>query len=131
MKFFSICLVHIHYSKWTSSHYSPIMPNAQSINYNDGTRLQALTLAEYGIAAKIVTAITEVSRWTVSRLKQQARDRGYNFTVSKKLLLSYVSDAPRSGRPSVITPELESAILAVVRKNRYGREKTSFMLATK
>ena len=34
------------------------MSNAQSINHNDGTRLQALALAEAGIANKIVTAIT-------------------------------------------------------------------------
>ena len=39
MKFFSIYLVHIHYSKWISSHYSLIMSNAQSINYNDEIRL--------------------------------------------------------------------------------------------
>lgn len=45
------------------------MPRAQSINHDDGTRLQALALAEAGIATKIVTAITEISRWTVSRLK--------------------------------------------------------------
>ena len=47
----------------------------------------------------------------------------------KKLLTSYVTDKPRSGRPLIITPALESAILDIVRKNRYGREKTSFMLA--
>lgn len=64
-----------------------------------------------------------------SRLQKQARDRGYNPDNSKKLTLSYVSDAPRSGRPPIITPELESAILAAVRKDRYGREKPSFMLA--
>ncbi len=101
---------------------------AQAVNHDDGTRLQALALAEAGIATKIVTAITEISRFTVSRLKKQARDRGYDPSKSKKLLLSYVSDAPRPGRPPIITPELESAILAAVRKDRYGREKTSFML---
>ena len=105
------------------------MPNAQSINHDDGTRLQALALAEAGIANKIVTAITEISRHTVKRLQNQARARGYDPNKSKKLKLSYVTDAPRSGRPAVITPELESAILAAVRKDRYGREKTSFMLA--
>ena len=86
-------------------------------------------MAEAGIAVKIITAMTEISRWTISRLQKQARDRGYDPNTSKKLLLSYVTDAPRSGRPKVITPEVESAILAAVRKDRYGREKTSFMLA--
>ena len=102
---------------------------AQTINHDDETRLQALALAEADIATKIVTAITEISRFTISRLQKQARNREYDLSNSKKLLLSYVSNVPRSGRPSVITPELESAILASIRKNRYSREKTSFMLA--
>ena len=103
-------------------------PSAQSINHDDGTRLQALALAEAGIAVKIITAMTDISRWTISRLQKQARDRGYDPNTSKKLLLSYVTDAPRSGRPKAVTPEVESAIPAAVRKDRYGREKTSFML---
>ena len=104
------------------------MPNAQSVNHDDGIRLQALVLTEAGIAIKIVTAITEISRQTVGRLRKQARDREYQPDLSKKLLLSYVTDSPRSGRSSVITSELESAIIAAVRKDRYGREKTFFML---
>ena len=105
------------------------MPNAQSVNHDDGTRIQALALAEAGIATKIVIALTEISRQTINRLQKQARERGYDPSASKKLLLSYVSDKPRSGHPKVVTPEVESAILAVVQKDRYGREKTSYMLA--
>ena len=105
------------------------MPNAQSINHDNGTRLQALALAEAGIASKIVTAITEISRYTISRLQKQARTRGYDPKVSKKLLLSYVEDAPRSGRPLVTTPQVKNAVLKSIRKDRDGREKTSFMLA--
>ena len=78
---------------------------------------------------KIITTITKLSHQSVYRLKAQARDRGYDPTQSKKLLHSYVTDTPRLGRPTVITPEVESAILEAVRKDRYGRKKTSFMLA--
>ena len=92
--------------------------------------MQALALAEAGIAQKIITAITEISRWSITRLKNQARDRGYNPSKSKKLLLSYVVDVPRSGRPPVIIPEVEHAILQAIRKDRYSRKKTSTMLAT-
>ena len=52
--------------------------NAQSINHHDGTRVQALPLAEAGIATRIVTALTEVSRQTIKRLPKQACDRGYD-----------------------------------------------------
>ena len=103
-------------------------PSAQSINHDVGIRLQALALAEAGIPVKTITAMTEISRWTISRLQKQARDRGYDPNTSKKLLLSYVTDAPRSGRPKVATPEIENVILTAVRKNRYGREKTLSML---
>ena len=105
------------------------MPNVQSVNHDDGTRMQALALAEAGIAQKIITAMTEISRYSISRLKKTARDRGYDPSESKKLLLSYVIDTPRSGRPPVITQAVEEAILEAIRKDRYGREKTSFMLA--
>ena len=105
------------------------MPNAQSVNHDAGTRLQALALAEAGIAYKIITAITEISRYSIKRYQSQAQDRGYNPSQSKKLLLSYVTDAPRSGRPIVITEEVQNVIINTIRKDRYGREKTSFMLA--
>ena len=105
------------------------MPNAQSVNHDDGTRMQALALYEYGIAHKIITAITKVSKSSIYRLKAQARERGYNPSQSTKLLNSYVTDAPRSGRPSVITQAVKGAILEAIRKDRYGREKTSGMLA--
>ena len=104
------------------------MPNAQSVNHDDGTRMQALALAEAGIAQKIITAITKIHRSTISRLKKQARDRGYDPLVSKKLFLSHVTDTHRSGRPPVITPEVESAIMEAIRRDRYGRKKTSAML---
>ena len=103
-------------------------PSTQSISHDNNTRLQTLALAEAEIAIKIITAITKISRWTISRLQKQARDRGYSPNTSKKLLLSYVTDAPRSRRPKIVTPKIKSAILAAIRKARYDREKTSFML---
>lgn len=36
---------------------------------------------------------------TIGRYQRQARDRGYNPDISHALLLSYVVDKPRSGRP--------------------------------
>ena len=89
-------------------------PSAQSINHDNGTRLQTLALAEAEIAVKIITAITEISRWIVSRLQKQARAREYDPNISKKLLLSYVTDAPKSERPTVVTPEIESVILTSI-----------------
>ena len=92
------------------SSYSGI-PNAQSVNHDDGTRIQALALTKYGITHKIITTITKVSKSSIYRLKAQARERSYNLLQSKKLLKSYVTDTPRSGRPIVIIPEVKDTII--------------------
>lgn len=75
------------------------MPNKQSINYDPGTRLQALALAEAGIPLPIIQAVTQLSRQSIYRLKRQARERGFDPAVSLQLKLEYVVDRPRSGRP--------------------------------
>lgn len=75
------------------------MPNPQSKNIDAGTRLQALALAEHGVPRHIITSLTSVTSPTIGRYQRQARDRGYNPDVSHALLLSYVIDKPRSGRP--------------------------------
>ena len=71
------------------------MPYAQSVNDDDGTRIPALALAESGIADRIVTPIIEISHQTISCLEKQARDKGYNLNVFKKLLTSYLTDKSR------------------------------------
>jgi hypothetical protein len=90
--------------------------------------LQALTLAEHDIAAKIVQAVTEVATRTISELKRKARSRGYDPKISRVLKLEYVTDAPRSGRPPKVTPTVETAILVNVRADRNEREKCSARL---
>ena len=79
------------------------MPNAQSKNHEVGTRLQALALIEAGVAQKTVTAITGISRTTIKRLQEKAKERGYDPNVSKELKLDYVTDQSRPGRPRGIT----------------------------
>ena len=87
-----------------------------------GQKLQALSLIEHGITAKVVQAVTGVSIQSISYLKRKARDRGYDPTVSRILKVEYVQDAPRSGRPLKVTPEIEQAILNNVRHDRNSRE---------
>ena len=87
-----------------------------------GQKLQALSLIEHGITAKVVQAVTGVSIQSISYLKRKARDRGYDPTVSRILKVEYVQDAPRSGRPLKVTPEIEQAILNNVRHDRNSRK---------
>ena len=105
-----------------------IMPRTQSNTLTLAQRLQALTLAEEGIAAVKIQKLTGVSVRSISELKRKARSRGYDPAISRILKMEYVEDAPRSGRPSKATPVMEQAILDDVRKDRHGREKSSAML---
>ena len=104
------------------------MPNAQSNSLTIAQRIQALALVEHGIAAKMVQAVTGVSTRSISALKIKARQRGYDPAVSRVLEVEYIEDAPRSGRPKKVTPEVEQAILNNVVQDRNSREKSSAMI---
>ena len=77
----------------------PPKPDPRGTNHDPGIRLQALALVEAGMEPKIVEAFTGVRRSTISRLRKKARERGYNPEISRKLLIEYVIDGARSGRP--------------------------------
>ena len=83
-----------------------------------GQKLQALSLIEHGITAKVVQAVIGVSTQSISYLKRKARDRGYDPTVSRILKVEYVEDACRSGRPPKVTSKVEQAVLDNVRHDR-------------
>ena len=89
----------------------------QGVNYDTGTRLQALALSEGGMDVKGVKAITNLSHGTIYRLRKLARDRGYNPEISKQLKLEYVVDRPKSGRPKKVWAEGE------VRRKRNKKKK--------
>lgn len=75
-------------------------------------RFQALALAEYGVPVQNIKQYLNMSVNTIQRLRKTARDRGFDPAVSPHLKLEYVEDAPRSGRPSKLTPQMEEAIVA-------------------
>lgn len=89
--------------------------------------MQALALVEYGIPPGHASHTTKISVKTIQRLRRQARARGYDPAVSSVLKLEYVEDAPRSGRPPKLNPELEDTIVAsfVGEGIRDGEEKVT------
>ncbi|SLM37870.1 hypothetical protein LPUS_00861 [Lasallia pustulata] len=76
------------------------------------TRIQALSLVEYGDPTKLVVELTGLSIHSINRLKT-ARERGYEPEKSKLLLTEYVADVPRSGCSKMITLEKGKALLDV------------------
>jgi transposase len=94
-----------------------------------GTRLQALALLEHGIPHATITTITGISTTAIFAIRRRAISRGYDSTTSKTLLLSYVEDAPRSGRPKKATKELENEVVQVITKNSTTRQMTTQQIA--
>ena len=87
--------------------------DGRSVNHTIAQRVQALAIAEAGIALKQAAALSGLhNAQSVKRLQQKARARGYDPTVSTILKSEYVCDAPRSGRPLVFTAEKEAIMLA-------------------
>lgn len=63
------------------------------------------------------------------RILKTAKERGYNPDKSKTLYLRYVEDAPRSGRPKKITPEVEEEVIKAISKNSKTRELSTRKIA--
>ena len=67
-----------------------------------------------------ITEITEktvFNKSTVGLIEKRAKERGYTPEISPMILLVYVEDVPRSGRPKKATIKVEEKILAVISKN--------------
>jgi hypothetical protein len=85
----------------------------------------------FGIEPRYISDWTGIPTETVKAIYNRAIERG--FDPSKRpftLIDAYVADASRSGRPKKQTSELETTVLAKVRRDRYGREKTCADIAS-
>ncbi|PMD12286.1 hypothetical protein NA56DRAFT_652602 [Hyaloscypha hepaticicola] len=76
-----------------------------------GTRLQALCLFENKVLVLQIKEITRIATSQIYIIWKTAITRGYDPAVSKKLLLSYVEDAPRSGRPPKVTEDIKKQVV--------------------
>jgi hypothetical protein len=79
-----------------------------------GICIQCLVLLEYSVSIDIVFFITKVHKASIYRFRRIAIARGYDLAKSKQILLSYLEDAPKSGRPTVCTPEVVEKVIANV-----------------
>ena len=78
----------------------------------------------------MTAAISGISQPSFCRLMKQAKERGYDPSVCSHSKLKYVTDAPRSGRPLIVTPELERYILdSLDEAKRNDTEKPAGLLA--
>ena len=101
------------------------MPSSGSISHPHELRVQALALLGAGHKPGEVYEITGIHPSSLSRLQKKAKHRGYAPEESKKIKGEFVSDAPRSGRPSKINSGVETNIDKYFSKDRAHREKTA------
>ncbi len=95
--------------------------------YDIATRTQALALKLYGISNAEIQQMTGISAHTLDYIRDRAFERGLDPS-SPVIRDKHVADAPRPGRAR--KQELyKEAVLALVRKDRYGREKSCNHLA--
>jgi hypothetical protein len=78
----------------------------------------------------IITDITKLPEQTICSLQERAIQRGYDPLVSKQLLLKYIEDAPRSGRPS-IPDSVRDVIIQVITKNSITRQYSTNRITAK
>jgi len=90
-----------------------------------GIRIQCLVLLEHGIHIDIVAKITNVTKSSIYQYCQVAIAQGYDPTKSRQILLSYLEDAPKSGRPTVCTAEMVQKAIASVTGSAEGRQNNT------
>ena len=79
-------------------------------SYDPATRAQALTILQLKRPITEITEKTGFNKSTVGRIEKRAKERGYTPETSQTILLAYVEDVPRSGRPKKATVEVEEKI---------------------
>jgi hypothetical protein len=100
-----------------------------SYRYTLVQRIHCLVLATEGYSATEIERKTGISQRSQQAIRKKAYDRGFRPEEDPRILESYVIDGKRSGRPKEILEDTEKALLASVREDRSGREKSSEVLA--
>ena len=94
-----------------------------------GIRIQCLTLLEFGVYLDDVVDYLSPSKSIILCWLRIAKERGYDPEESSCILARYVTDASRSGRPTVLTDTVQKHILKIISKNstthQYSLEEIS------
>ncbi|RFU23613.1 hypothetical protein B7463_g12725, partial [Scytalidium lignicola] len=87
-----------------------------------GTRIQALTLFEKKVPIPEITQLTSVSKSRIYAYCKTAIQRGYDPNVNPRILLKYVEDTLKPGRPVKATDEVKGQVIKVLKKNSTTRQ---------
>jgi transposase len=93
------------------------------------TRAQILTLLQKGIPISEITQDTSFARRTIYDILRRAKERRYDPSKDHRILVSYVEDGQRSGRPKKCTPEIEEEVIKIISQNSTTRELSTQKIA--
>ena len=91
------------------------------------TRIQVIALQDFGAAAREIAAHSGVEERSQRNVLQKVKEGG--FVSGKKVLNSYAEDGKKSGAPLKKIPSLIEEVVAKVRRDRSGREKSTGQIA--
>jgi hypothetical protein len=74
------------------------------------------------VSVKEIKEITSISAQSISRIRKTAIERSYDPEKSQKLVLAYIEDALRSGRPLKATKEVKNKVVETISKNLATRQ---------
>lgn len=98
--------------------------------YSVAQRSQVVTLVFLAnMKPPEVADLLGIPKKSVYNIINRAKSAGYDPAVNALVDDCHIVDKVRSGRPKVVTPEIEASILANLTKDRSGREKSVEVLA--
>ena len=98
--------------------------------HNDlSVRVQALNLFDHSVSLAQIEVETSVKPSSLYRIRRQAISRGQKPKQGSPILLKYIEDAKRSGRPKKATPEVIQKVVDIVTKDTAGRHSTCNLVA--
>lgn len=53
----------------------------------------------------------------IGRIEKRAKERGYTPKMNPIIIIVYIKDAPRSGRPKKVIAEVEEKVIEAILKN--------------
>jgi hypothetical protein len=117
-----------------ASHRPPPRPLPQGVvdhgyRYTLVQRVHCLVLLIEGYSVAEIGTKTGVSERSQRAIRKKAYDHRFRPEEDPRILESYAIDGVKSGRPKEILKGKEEALLAAVRSDRSGREKSSEVLA--
>jgi hypothetical protein len=97
--------------------------------YTLAQRVQVLTLWAEGFPPAYIEKKTDVKERSQRNIRKKAIERGFDPATSPRILDSYVVDGAHTGRPKKVSAEAEEGLLANVRNDHSGGDKSGEVAA--